>query len=102
MVDEALSDQTATSGYHRWSWRSRTSSRRDWIETSLSEGRKAVGGTWVFKVKTDADGNVVKYKSRLVAQGFASAGRRLRGDVCTGRPYHIPSTAPDHSGDKRP
>jgi hypothetical protein len=46
-------------------------SKGTWIETSLPEGRKAVGCKWVFKVKTDADGNVVKYKSRLVAQGFS-------------------------------
>jgi hypothetical protein len=46
-------------------------SKGTWIETSLPEGRKAAGCKWVFKVKTDADGNVVKYKSRLVAQGFS-------------------------------
>jgi hypothetical protein len=46
-------------------------SKRTWIETKLPEGRKAVGCKWVFKVKTDADGKVVKYKSRLVAQGFS-------------------------------
>jgi hypothetical protein len=46
-------------------------SKGTWIETSLPKGRKAVGCKWVFKVKTDADGNVVKYKSRLVAQGFS-------------------------------
>jgi hypothetical protein len=42
-----------------------------WIETSLPEGRKAVSCKWVSKVKADADGKVVKYKSRLVAQGFS-------------------------------
>jgi hypothetical protein len=46
-------------------------SKGTWIETKLPEGRKAVGCKWVFKVKTDADGKVVKYKSRLVAQGFS-------------------------------
>jgi hypothetical protein len=35
-------------------------SKGTWIEASLPEGRKAVGCKWVFKVKTDADGNVVK------------------------------------------
>jgi hypothetical protein len=37
---------------------------------SLPEGRKAVGCKLVFKVKTDADGNLVKHRSRLVTQGF--------------------------------
>jgi hypothetical protein len=45
-------------------------SKGTWIETKLPEGRKAVGRKWIFKVKTDADGTVVKYKSILVAQGF--------------------------------
>ena len=42
-----------------------------WRETQLPAGRKAVGCKWVFKVKEDADGQVVKYKARLVAQGFS-------------------------------
>jgi hypothetical protein len=46
-------------------------SKGTWIEASSPEGRKAVGCKWVFKVNTDADGNVVKYTSRLVAQGFS-------------------------------
>lgn len=37
----------------------------------LPPGRKAIGCTWVFRVKRDADGNLVKYKARLVAQGFS-------------------------------
>ena len=32
--------------------------------------RKILGTKWVFKKKRDGDGNVVKYKARLVAQGF--------------------------------
>jgi hypothetical protein len=35
-------------------------SKGTWIETKLPEGRKAVGCKWVFKVKRDADGKVVK------------------------------------------
>jgi hypothetical protein len=40
-----------------------------WIETLLPEGRKDVDCKWIYKA--DADGKVVKYKSRLVAQGFS-------------------------------
>lgn len=32
-----------------------------------------VGSKWVFKAKKDAAGNVVRYKARLVAQGFSQA-----------------------------
>ncbi len=42
-----------------------------WEETSLPPGRKAIGCKWVSKTKTDADGNVIKRKARLVAQGFS-------------------------------
>ncbi|CAH1440299.1 unnamed protein product [Lactuca virosa] len=33
-------------------------------------GRKTVGCKWIFKKKTDMDGNVHTYKARLVAKGF--------------------------------
>jgi len=54
--------------------------KKTWIETKLPPGRKAVGCKWVFKVKEDGDGQVDKFKSRMVAQGFsryqASTSRR--------------------------
>ena len=41
-----------------------------WDLVKLPAGRKAIGSKWIFKCKTDADGNVERYKARLVAQGF--------------------------------
>ncbi|SPC63846.1 related to retrotransposon HobS hobase [Ustilago sp. UG-2017b] len=41
-----------------------------WTITDLPKGRKAIMAKWVFKTKHNADGNVVKYKARLVAWGF--------------------------------
>ena len=32
--------------------------------------RQAIKNKWIFKKKTDADGNVTVYKARLVAKGF--------------------------------
>ena len=46
-----------------------------WTLVDLPEGRKAVENKWIFKKKTDADGNVTIYKARLVAKGF----RKIQG-----------------------
>ncbi|CAO1621463.1 unnamed protein product [Parajaminaea phylloscopi] len=37
----------------------------------LPEGKNLVGHKWVFVEKTDKEGNVIKFKARLVAQGFS-------------------------------
>lgn len=42
-----------------------------WYYTNLPKGHKAIGLKWVFKVKRDPKGNVVKHKARLVAKGYA-------------------------------
>jgi len=41
-----------------------------WELVNAPEGANIVGSKWVFWVKKDATGNVVRYKARLVAQGF--------------------------------
>ena len=46
-----------------------------WTLVDLPDGRKAVENKWIFKKKTDADGNVTVYKARLVAKGF----RQIQG-----------------------
>ena len=42
-----------------------------WETVSPPEGANIVGSKWVFKAKKDAAGVVVRYKARLVAQGFS-------------------------------
>ncbi|KAK8636446.1 hypothetical protein V6N13_124192 [Hibiscus sabdariffa] len=41
-----------------------------WILVEPPEGIKPIGCKWVFKKKTDMDGNVQTYKGRLVAKGY--------------------------------
>ena len=38
---------------------------------NLPEGRKAIGCHWVFLIKHDNNGSILKYKACLVAQGFS-------------------------------
>ena len=65
----------------------RSQSRDDWLEAMTKEfnslvdnktwelcelpaHKKSLGGRWVFALKKDENGEVVKYKARYVAKGF--------------------------------
>ncbi|CAI7893251.1 unnamed protein product [Closterium sp. NIES-53] len=41
-----------------------------WELVELPEGRKAITSKWLFKIKSDANGKIERYKSRLVAKGY--------------------------------
>jgi transposase InsO family protein len=41
-----------------------------WTLKTLPEGRQALSGKWVFKVKRDQQGRISKYKARWVVRGF--------------------------------
>ncbi|CUA69513.1 Retrovirus-related Pol polyprotein from transposon TNT 1-94 [Rhizoctonia solani] len=45
--------------------------RGTFTESLLPKGRKAMGCKWVLTLKRDENGNPVRYKARLVAQGFS-------------------------------
>jgi hypothetical protein len=38
---------------------------------ALPKDKKIIGCKWVYKVKHNVDGSVTKYKTRLVAKGYA-------------------------------
>jgi hypothetical protein len=42
-----------------------------WVLTDLHPGRRAIDLKWVFKVKRDEKGSVVKHKTRLVVKGYS-------------------------------
>lgn len=41
-----------------------------WRLVDLPPGHKPIGLKWVYKLKKDASGNVVKHKARLVTKGY--------------------------------
>jgi hypothetical protein len=46
-------------------------SNKTWELADLPAGHRAIGLKWVYKVKKDPEGNVIKHKARLVAKGYA-------------------------------
>ena len=42
-----------------------------WDLVDLPENKKLIGSKWVFKIKHDSNGQVDRFKARLVAQGFS-------------------------------
>lgn len=43
---------------------------RTWKHVKLPEGRKLIDNRWVFKVKEKPNGEVERFKARLVIRGF--------------------------------
>ena len=41
-----------------------------WTLVDLPDDRQAIENKWIFKKKTDADGNVTVHKARLVVKVF--------------------------------
>ncbi|GKA88294.1 putative reverse transcriptase domain-containing protein [Tanacetum coccineum] len=46
-----------------------------WDITELPKGRKPVGSKWIYKIKYKSNGEVEKYKARLVTKGFSKKKR---------------------------
>ena len=47
-----------------------------WTSVDPLEGIKPIGYKWIFKTKTNMEGNVITYKVRFVAKGYCNAPSR--------------------------
>lgn len=45
--------------------------RNTWEILNKPENINCIGSKWVYKVKTDSSGKIIRYKARVVAQGFS-------------------------------
>ena len=77
-VDEPKSVSEALSSEHSTQWREALNSEYQslidngaWELVPPPEGKNIVGSKWVLKVKRDANGNLDRFKARLVAQGYS-------------------------------
>jgi hypothetical protein len=46
-----------------------------WTLVDLPDDRQAIENKWIFKKKTNADGNVTIYEAQLVAKKFLTSSR---------------------------
>lgn len=77
-IEEPDTFESAISGSMKSSWvkamNNEMKSLMDantWTLVDLPNDKKAIKCKWVYKIKVDAEGNIAKYKARLVACGYA-------------------------------
>ena len=76
-INEKISYREAISGEYKEEWQKAIESElnsllknQTWEEAILPPGRKAIKNKWVFKVKENMDGEIIRFKARLVGKGF--------------------------------
>ncbi|CAI7754385.1 unnamed protein product [Closterium sp. NIES-54] len=60
-----------------------------WELVELQEGRNAISSKWLFNFKSDADENIERYKSRLVAKGYQQKEKPEGFDDGSGRAWKL-------------
>ena len=76
-IEEPKTIEEALSGLNSKQWSKATkkeidslSKKETWELVDLPSGKNIVGSKWIFKHKRDANGNINRFKARLVAQGY--------------------------------
>lgn len=76
--EEPQTIQEALSGPEREHWKEAIADEyksfeknKAWSLTTLPDGKKAVKCKWVFKKKLGSEGQLLRYKCRLVAKGYS-------------------------------
>ena len=79
-VDEPMSLKEAMNSDHCGQWKEALKSEYDslmqnntWQLVPPPKDKNIAGSKWVLKVKRDANGNLDRFKARLVAQGYSQA-----------------------------
>ena len=77
-IDEPVSLNAALTGLHAAQWKNAMETEyqslvqnETWSLVPRPKHMNIVGNRWVFKLKRDANGNISRFKARLVAQGFS-------------------------------
>ena len=77
MEDDPTSFEEATKSDHSSKWleamedeMKSINANKVWDLEIIPKGTKIVGCKWVYKTKLDSQGNIERYKTRLVAKGF--------------------------------
>ena len=76
-VYEPKTYKEAVTGAHSEEWKlaikeelNSLTENQTWEVVETPRNRKSVGSKWVFRIKKDSHGNIVRYKARLVAKGY--------------------------------
>lgn len=57
--------------------------KKVWDIVKRPSNTNIVSSKWIFKLKKDTKGNIVRYKARLVARGFSDTWSRLHRNIFT-------------------
>lgn len=75
--DEPRTVEEALSGEHAQQWKTAMEeeiqalkNNNTWVMVPKPENRKIIGCKWVLKIKRGSNGNIERFKARLVAQGY--------------------------------